>query len=104
MLPTHLLNAMPIYAAQHEITEMLHSLKGFGIANDSVQLLSRALSILDARIKAARDAQTLLTVTQYADLVGLTPAAVRYQIRAGTLAALRYGKHWRIPLSMGGGQ
>lgn len=38
----------------------------------------------------------LLTVTKYAQLVGLDPSVIRKRILAGKLKAVKYGKTWLI--------
>ena len=102
MLPPNLLSAAPIQAALIEIMALHSTVTDLGISRDSAHLLGRAETILRTHIETARTVETRITVEQYAAVVGLTPAAVRYRIRTGKLDAIRYGKRWRVPLPKGG--
>lgn len=102
MLPPNLLSAAPIQAALIEIMALHSTVTDLGISRDSAHLLGRAVTILRTHIETARTVEMRITVEQYAAVVGLTPAAVRYRIRTGKLAAMRYGKRWRVPLPKGG--
>jgi len=85
--------SLPAETLRQAVTTALAVVEAAGLAPDAIEVLTSAA--FDAR-HGEDDGETI-SVTDAAELLGVTASAIRQRLAAGTIEGRRVGRDWRLP-------
>ena len=91
--------AAPIRELAARLRQLAEAAHALNPSNPMVETLQGVCREMDQAIQTAAAEEAWLTVTDVAARLGVSEEAVRWHIRAGSLAAERAGKQYRVSMA-----